>query len=101
MSLCCAWTGAAAPGIRRVVLAVGTGTTLAGIAAGLGSQYDITGISALRGVADLEQRVTAALESVAAQVPATWGIAHAEHCGGFARVTTGLRGRRGYSWLKG
>jgi 1-aminocyclopropane-1-carboxylate deaminase len=80
-----------APGIRRLLLPVGTGTTLAGVAAGLGSGYQVYGIAALKGAADLEQRMATTLAALAATAVADWEILHGEHCGGFARVTPALR----------
>jgi 1-aminocyclopropane-1-carboxylate deaminase len=81
----------AAPAMRHVAVSVGTGATLAGLVAGLGGDYDITGISALKGAIDLESRVEEALDSVNVPSPAVWRIEHEDHCGGFARVNTGLR----------
>lgn len=82
------------PGIRRVVVPVGTGTTLAGLAAGLGESApgcEVLGVSALRGASDLEHRVGAALSSIGAASPARWQICHDGHCGGFARASEPLR----------
>lgn len=81
----------AAPQVRRVALAVGTGTTLAGLACGLDERYEITGISALKGAADLERRIAAALHSREASSPARWSVLHDYHCGGFGRASPGLR----------
>jgi 1-aminocyclopropane-1-carboxylate deaminase len=81
----------AAPEMRRIAVPVGTGTTLAGLACGLDASYDIAGISALRGAADLDQRVTDALLSCGASSPARWSVLHDHHCGGFGRVSQGLR----------
>ena len=81
----------AAPGYRRLFVAVGTGTTLAGVIAGLDSTYDITGISGLRGATDLEARVAGALTSLGIEAVARWQIVHDAHCGGFARIDAGLR----------
>ena len=80
-----------APALRRVLVPVGTGTTLAGLAAGLDNDYEVIGVSALKGAADLEHRVELALASIAAAGAAHWQILHREHCGGFARVSAGLR----------
>jgi 1-aminocyclopropane-1-carboxylate deaminase len=80
-----------APGARRVVLPVGTGTTLAGLAAGLGSGYEVVGISALKGAGDLEQRVERALVDCGTTEVADWRILHDYHCGGFARSNAQLR----------
>ncbi len=81
----------AVPQAGRVVVAVGTGTTLAGIAAGLGPGFDVTGVSALKGAVDLEQRVGRALGQCAVSGSARWSILHDYHCGGFARVSDELR----------
>lgn len=84
---------AVAPGPARVLLAVGTGTTLAGVVAGLGNGgYQVVGISALKGAGDLEHRVTRALAGFAPAHPtAQWDILHDYHCGGFARSSADLR----------
>mgnify|MGYP001817216127 FL=1 len=76
---------------RHILVPVGTGTTLAGIAAGLDSSYRVTGVSALKGATDLECRVSQAVAAQAAHSTASWEILHDEHCGGFARVSSGLR----------
>lgn len=77
---------------RRIVLAVGTGTTLAGVAAGLDDSYDIWGVSALKGAADLEHRVEALLDDMSLpDAHARWQILHDYHCGGFARTHAALR----------
>jgi 1-aminocyclopropane-1-carboxylate deaminase len=75
----------ASPDRHRLVLAVGTGTTLAGLAAGLDQGWQITGISALKGALDLEQRVTGLLREAGLQASCPWQINHDFHCGGFAR----------------
>jgi 1-aminocyclopropane-1-carboxylate deaminase len=80
-----------APHTRRIVLPVGTGTTLAGLAAGLGGGYEVVGISALKGAGDLEQRVERALADCGATDVADWRILHDYHCGGFARSNAQLR----------
>lgn len=80
-----------APGVKRVVLAVGTGTTLGGLAAGLGESYEVAGVSVLKGALDCEQRVRLALGACSRARPARWHILYDDHCGGFARTTAGLR----------
>jgi 1-aminocyclopropane-1-carboxylate deaminase len=80
-----------APAARHIVVPVGTGTTLAGLVAGLGSGYSVTGIAALRGATDLEQGVERALDAVAVGARARWRILHGDHCGGFARTHAALR----------
>ena len=80
-----------APAASRVVLPVGTGTTLAGIIAGLGDEYEVTGISALKGARDLQGRVEQVLDACAVPRRARWRILHDFHCGGFARSNAQLR----------
>jgi len=75
----------------HIVLPVGTGTTLAGLAAALDDRYEVLGISALKGATDLEQRVQALLVSLTTGRHARWHILHDYHCGGFARVNSLLR----------
>ena len=76
---------------RRIVLAVGTGTTLAGVAAGLDESYNIFGISALKGAVDLDPKVAKLLRNLAPENHANWRILHDYHCGGFARTQDSLR----------
>jgi len=73
----------------QVVLAVGTGTTLAGVAMGLGavSEMRVTGISVLKGAFDLDESVSEFVDGKCAD----WKILHNHHCGGYARVSPGLR----------
>lgn len=75
----------------RVVLPVGTGTTLAGLAAGLDCASQLVGVSALKGASDLEWRVAAALANSSLSPRLPWTIVHGYHCGGFARVNGLLR----------
>lgn len=75
----------------RVVVAVGTGTTLAGLAVGLDTNTRLVGISALKNAHDLEQRVGASLASAGLHAQVPWQILHDHHCGGFARVDRRLR----------
>ena len=76
---------------KRIVLPVGTGTTLAGLAASLDDRYEVLGISALKGAIDLDQRVQALLGNLTTGRHARWRILHDYHCGGFARVNSPLR----------
>ena len=80
-----------APRVRRIVLPVGTGTTLAGLVAGLDDGYQVLGVAALKGATDLEQRVEHALSRLAVTGIAQWHIVHDYHCGGFARCNPPLR----------
>lgn len=79
------------PDAKRIVVPVGTGTTLAGIVAGLSNGQHVVGISALKGALDLESRVSEALAGVAKDESGDWEILHDFHCGGFARSNVGLR----------
>jgi 1-aminocyclopropane-1-carboxylate deaminase len=80
-----------APHARHIVLPVGTGTTLAGLAASLDESYELVGIAALKGATDLEARVQQLLNGLAPDQCARWRILHDYHCGGFARVSQPLR----------
>jgi 1-aminocyclopropane-1-carboxylate deaminase len=74
-----------------VYVAVGSGTTLAGMALELGPDWTLTGVSALRGTDDLQRAVTAMAGPPGAGRVARWRILGDAHCGGFARVSAGLR----------
>ncbi|CAA0100762.1 D-cysteine desulfhydrase [Halioglobus japonicus] len=80
-----------APQAERIVLPVGTGTTLAGLASSVAADTDIVGISALKGAVDLEQRVERLLAAQGLGSRVRWSIRHDFHCGGFARVNAALR----------
>ncbi|MCB1705530.1 MAG: pyridoxal-phosphate dependent enzyme [Halioglobus sp.] len=80
-----------APQARRIVVPVGTGTTLAGLACSVGDGVGLYGISALKGASDLEQRIEALLRDAASDSVVDWSIRHDFHCGGFARTNGGLR----------
>ena len=104
----------------RVVLAVGTGTTLDrivdlgevvavdlehvpvvaletgagvfdGLAAGLAPGTKLVGVSALKNARDLERRVEEGLVTAGLQAAVPWEILHSYHCGGFARADARLR----------
>lgn len=76
---------------RRIVLAVGTGTTLAGIAAALPCSADIVGVAVLKGASDLGDRVRKRLQDLGANQVGSWRVAHDHHCGGYARVSPELK----------
>ena len=75
----------------QLVVGVGTGTTLAGLAATLPPSFHIHGIAALRGAKDLERSIGAWVRAQAAGPHARWQLHHDFHCGGFARVDPRLR----------
>lgn len=75
----------------RVVVAVGTGTTLAGLAAALPAGFSIAGIVALRGDGELESVIAGWVADTAPVNHAGWCLQHDFHCGGFARTDARLR----------
>jgi len=77
--------------VGPIVLGVGTGTTLAGLVAGLHGTREIIGVSALKGANDLSHRVQSLLRESGYSDPDRWRIEHAYHCGGFARVNAQLK----------
>ncbi|MEM8561794.1 MAG: pyridoxal-phosphate dependent enzyme [Pseudomonadota bacterium] len=80
-----------APDDEHVVLGVGTGTTLAGLVAGLGKGYRVTGVSALKGASDMESKINAYLQPYCSNSLARWQLVHDWHCGGFAKVSKALK----------
>ncbi|MEP5321855.1 1-aminocyclopropane-1-carboxylate deaminase/D-cysteine desulfhydrase, partial [Marinobacter alexandrii] len=74
-----------------IVLGVGTGTTLAGIVAGMDSCREVIGVSALKGAKDLQTRVQSLLHESGYSDSGRWRIEHDHHCGGFARVNEALK----------
>ena len=78
-------------GVRgsKIVLPVGTGTTLAGVAGGLGRAggNEVVGVSVLKGAFDLDGRIKAMM----GENGAPWSLLHDHHCGGYARVSAELR----------
>ena len=84
-----------APDVGQVVVAVGTGTTLAGIVYGLSlpqtQQVRVHGVSALKGALDIDTNVATVLQSLGVQRPVPWRLHHEYHGGGFARVNAELR----------
>jgi 1-aminocyclopropane-1-carboxylate deaminase len=80
-----------APPFKRVILPVGTGTTLAGLVASLTPDYQLVGVSALKGATDQQLRVQTLLGELHAKSGASWRILDDFHCGGFARVNSALR----------
>ena len=77
--------------IDRVVLPVGTGTTLAGLVLGLPKATEVLGISVLKGAEYLDNNVGELLRSQDRDDSENWRIAHDFHCGGYAKVSPGLR----------
>ncbi len=73
-----------------IVCPVGTGGTLAGIAAGTRPGRRVVGVSALRGAFSLDADVHKLLVQACGRDPGNWSIDHRFHCGGFARTTPEL-----------
>ncbi|WP_354640188.1 1-aminocyclopropane-1-carboxylate deaminase/D-cysteine desulfhydrase [Kitasatospora camelliae] len=69
---------------------VGTGGTLAGIAAGLPSGARALGVAVLRGEGYLEREVTALHRAAYGREFANWRIDHGHHGGGYGRVPAAL-----------
>jgi 1-aminocyclopropane-1-carboxylate deaminase len=74
----------------RVVLPCGTGTTLAGLVAGLNGASEVLGIAVLKGIETMVADVNAALLELDATHCARWAIDAEHHCGGYARTTPNL-----------
>ena len=77
--------------VDRVVLPVGTGTTLAGLVLGLPKAIEILGISVLKGAEYLDKNVSELLQNRSWSDSVNWRIAHNFHCGGYARTSPGLK----------
>ncbi|WP_308169716.1 1-aminocyclopropane-1-carboxylate deaminase/D-cysteine desulfhydrase [Acrocarpospora catenulata] len=69
---------------------VGTGGTLAGIAAGLGPGQQAIGFSALRGGGFLADEVARLQREALGEAVPGWRVETAYHCGGYARSTPEL-----------
>ena len=78
-------------GARHIVVPVGTGTTMAGVVAGLDDTFEVLGIACMKGALDLEERVAGLLDVMGPCNQARWRIDHGYHCGGFARTNPSLR----------
>jgi 1-aminocyclopropane-1-carboxylate deaminase len=77
--------------IDHVVVPVGTGTTLAGMALGLTREKELIGISVLKGAQYLDGDVEEAIRNSSGGNAGNWRIAHNYHCGGYAKVTAELK----------
>lgn len=77
-------------GYDAVVCPVGTGGTLAGIAAGLEDGRRAVGVSAMRGATSLDDDVDWSHRAALGRSLTNWTIEHGFHCGGFARRSSEL-----------
>lgn len=75
----------------RVVLPVGTGTTIAGLVLGLPNAIEILGISVLKGAEYLDKNVSELLLNQGRGNSDNWRIAHNFHCGGYAKISPELK----------
>ncbi len=76
---------AATSGVKSVALACGTGTTLAGVRAGLADDTELLGVSVLKGEGVLENST----KDILSQISAKWTnltIKYGFHCGGYAKL---------------
>jgi 1-aminocyclopropane-1-carboxylate deaminase len=71
---------------------VGTGGTLAGLAAGLRPGQQALGFSVLKGGTFLEREVARLQREALGAPTANWSVNHDFHCGGYARRSAGLTG---------
>ncbi len=86
----CAELGAEIEGFDVVAVPVGTGGTLAGLAAGLKAGVAL-GFSVLKGGQFLTERVAELQRRTYGEVRGRWRIETDYHCGGYARSTPALR----------
>jgi 1-aminocyclopropane-1-carboxylate deaminase len=70
-----------------IVIATGTGTTLAGVARSLPTAAQVVGISVLKNALDIDQRVA----HFTGGKGASWQVLHDYHQGGYARVNVALK----------
>lgn len=73
-----------------IVCPVGTGGTLAGVAAALPAGRKALGFSVLKGARSLESDVRSLQRAAVGRVVHNWSIDHRFHCGGFARRSPAL-----------
>jgi len=79
-------------GFDLICCSVGSGGTLAGIAAGLARGQRALGFSALKGAGSLDAEVAELQRAAFGATSGNWTINHDFHCGGFAKRTTELDG---------
>jgi 1-aminocyclopropane-1-carboxylate deaminase/D-cysteine desulfhydrase-like pyridoxal-dependent ACC family enzyme len=75
---------------QHVVLPCATGTTLAGLVAGLNNANPVLGIAVLKGAESMSADVSSALADVGAAHCTRWSIDTDQHGGGYARATPDL-----------
>jgi 1-aminocyclopropane-1-carboxylate deaminase len=80
-----------APAAGRVMLAVGTGATLAGLVGALPPEMQVQGVCVLKGAKDVEARIAGWLAQLGRADCASWQVLHDYHCGGYARASAALQ----------
>ena len=73
-----------------VILPAATGSTLAGIAAGLKGRCEVLGIAVLKGGNFIADQVRGHLRAIGAEHCTAWRIETGHHCGGYARAPESL-----------
>ncbi len=74
----------------HVFVPVGLGGTLSGIAAGVGNQTKVIGVSAVKSDPSLTERVQSTLQIANVRTPDNWTIDYKFHFGGFGKTNTSL-----------
>lgn len=74
-----------------VVLPTATGSTLAGLVAGLENRTQVLGVAVLKGGAFIADQVRGHLRDIGAEHCTAWRIELDHHCGGYARMPEPLR----------
>ena len=69
----------------KLFIACGTGTTLAGIIAEATEQFDVTGISVLKGKDTLTEFIQHQLSLINCRAQCSWRVDTNWHCGGYAK----------------
>ncbi len=83
--------GAGVPPPDVVVLPAATGSTLAGVVAGLQERSEALGIAVLKGGSFIADQIREHLREVGAEHCTSWRGDLDHHCGGYARIPTSLR----------
>ncbi|MDB6063094.1 MAG: hypothetical protein JWM78_3197 [Verrucomicrobiaceae bacterium] len=74
----------------QIVLPCATGTTLAGLVAGLNNANTVLGVAVLKGAESMAATVRTTLNSIDAHHCTRWSIDTAHHGGGYARMSADL-----------
>ncbi|WP_317929164.1 1-aminocyclopropane-1-carboxylate deaminase/D-cysteine desulfhydrase [Halioxenophilus sp. WMMB6] len=69
----------------NLFVACGTGTTMAGLVAELPAQFNVHGISVVKGADTITQTISEYLSKANIQPRCRWHVHHEWHCGGYAK----------------